>query len=146
MTHMLLYHISGRNIFGQQCWFWFWEIPTFAPAPEGTISGMAVGVAAMAPTRRHHSWVSCLRGKHGGGLPTRRQQLVKSGWKSLTASCEPDQQLTAVLFSFLPLVFRMKQLPSCFRHRDSGDGRRGEAKEAGGRQSKGNVTTLSFSR
>lgn len=44
---------------------------------------------------------------------------------------------TCDLFCRTRVKSRMKRSPSRLSHRDRGDGRRGEAKEAGGRQSKG---------
>lgn len=117
-------------------------IATFLTLPEGNTSGMRVGVAMRATTQRHHSWVSCLRGKHGGRLPTRRQHLV-TRVEVFGSELEARRELFyRYFFGFPSLIFRMKQFPFCFSHRDRGDGRRGEAKEAGGRQSKGKI--LSF--
>lgn len=112
---------------------------TFLTLHEGNTSGMRVGVATRAPTQRHHSWVSCLRGKHGGGLPTRRQHLVT---RVEVFGSQLGARRTASFFGFSSLIFRMKQFPFCFSHRDRGDGRRGEAKEAGGRQSKGRIVSF----
>lgn len=62
----------------------------FLTERERTTVGLPVGVAVKAPTLRHHYWVSCLRGKHGGGLPTRRQLVNTSGslWERATSQRE----------------------------------------------------------
>ena len=66
-----LYTFSAVNQIGCARRFKQKEL-TILIASEATTSGMPVGVAVKAPTRRHHSCVSCLRGKHGGELPTAR--------------------------------------------------------------------------
>lgn len=45
---------------------------TISTASEAAATERLVGVALNAPTQRHHCWLSCLRGKHGGGLQSRR--------------------------------------------------------------------------
>lgn len=109
--------------------------------------GMRVGVAVKAPKQRHQRWVSCLRGKHGGRLPTRRQQPINASvrvWQGVGRQTQGVQPLVRIvfLFFFRSLISRMKQFSSRLSHRDRGNGRRGEAKEAGGRQSKGRGFSL----
>lgn len=66
-------------------------------------------------------------------------ECVAGSWKAYARLSPP---LSSDLFFSTRVKSRMKRFPSRLSHRDRGDGRRGEAEEAGGRQSKGR--TLEF--
>lgn len=58
------------------------------------------------------------------------------------ANCKSDLRYIYMLIFFKS---RMKPIPPCFSYRDRDDGRRGETKEAGGRQSKGRIVRFGCS-
>lgn len=66
-------------------------------------------------------------------------ECVAGSWQTYARLSLPP---SSDLFFSTRVKSRMKRFPSRLSHRDRGDGRRGEAEEAGGRQSKGR--TLEF--